>query len=68
MAPARLKAAFGGRVVFNGCIDTHHWLIEGTPDLARIRTREVLGIVEPGLARIDVERLVTHAEARDRLC
>jgi uroporphyrinogen decarboxylase len=48
MAPARLKAAFGGRIVFNGCIDTHHWLIEGTPDLARARTREVLEVMKPG--------------------
>ena len=48
MAPAKLKAAFGGRVVFNGCIDTHHWLIEGTPDLVRARTREVLEIMKPG--------------------
>lgn len=48
MAPARLKAAFGGRIVFNGCIDTQLWLIEGTPDLARARTREVLEIMKPG--------------------
>jgi uroporphyrinogen decarboxylase len=48
MAPAKLKAAFGGRVVFNGCIDTHHWLIEGTPELARSKTREVLKIMMPG--------------------
>ena len=48
MAPARLKAAFGGRVVFNGCIDTHHWLIGGTPDLVRARTRELLEVMKPG--------------------
>jgi uroporphyrinogen decarboxylase len=48
MAPAELKAAFGGRVVFNGCIDTHHWLIEGSPDLVRARTRQVLEIMKPG--------------------
>jgi uroporphyrinogen decarboxylase len=48
MAPARLKAAFGGRIVFNGCIDTQHWLIEGTPDLARRKTREVLEVMKPG--------------------
>ena len=48
MAPARLKAAFGGRVVFNGSIDTHHWLISGTPDLVRTKTREVLAIMKPG--------------------
>jgi uroporphyrinogen decarboxylase len=48
MAPARLKAAFGGRIVFNGCIDTQHWLIEGTPELARTKTREVLEVMKPG--------------------
>jgi uroporphyrinogen decarboxylase len=48
MAPAKLKAAFGGRVVFNGCIDTHHWLIEGTPELARTKTRETLAVMMPG--------------------
>jgi len=48
MAPAKLKAAFGGRVVFNGCIDTHHWLIEGTPDLVRTKTQEMLAIMMPG--------------------
>jgi hypothetical protein len=48
MAPARLKAAFGGRIVFNGCIDTHYWLIDGTPDLVRAKTREVLEIMKPG--------------------
>jgi len=48
MAPAKLKAAFGGRVVFNGGIDTHHWLIEGTPGLVRSRTRELLEVMMPG--------------------
>lgn len=48
MAPAKLKAAFGGRVVFNGCIDTHHWLIRGTPGLVRAKTRETLAVMKPG--------------------
>jgi uroporphyrinogen decarboxylase len=48
MAPARLKAAFGGRIVFDGCIDTQQWLIEGTPELARRKTREVLEVMKPG--------------------
>ena len=47
MAPAKLKAAFGGRVVFNGSIDTHHWLIEGTPELVRTKTRETLAVMMP---------------------
>lgn len=48
MEPAKLKKAFGGRVVFNGCIDTHHLLIKGTPDLVRIKVREVLEVIKPG--------------------
>jgi len=48
MAPAKLKAAFGGRVVFNGCVDTHHWLIQGTPGLVRAKTRETLAVMKPG--------------------
>lgn len=48
MSPAALKAAFGGRVVFNGCIDTHNWLIAGTSELVRTKTREVLKVMMPG--------------------
>ena len=48
MAPAKLKAAFGGRIVLNGSIDTHHWLIAGTPDLVRRKTRETLAAMMPG--------------------
>jgi len=48
MSPAKLKAAFGGRVVFNGSIDTHHWLIQGTPELVRAKTRETLSVMMPG--------------------
>jgi uroporphyrinogen-III decarboxylase len=43
-----LKADFGDRIVFNGAIDSHHVLIEGTPDLVRRRVREVLEIMAPG--------------------
>jgi len=45
---ATLKADFGGRILFNGCIDSHHVLIEGTPETVRERTREVLEIMKPG--------------------
>jgi uroporphyrinogen decarboxylase len=45
---AALKAAFGRRIVFNGAIDSHHVLIDGTPDTVRDRTREVLAIMAPG--------------------
>lgn len=48
MAPAELKANFGDKIVLNGCIDTQFVLIEGTPELARTKTREVLEIMMPG--------------------
>ena len=48
MEPAKLKAAFGDRIVFNGCIDSHHVLIDGTPDLVRRATRETLEVMKPG--------------------
>ena len=43
-----LKSEFGDKILFNGCIDSHHVLIEGTPDTVRERTREVLDIMKPG--------------------
>ena len=43
-----LKATFGDRLLFNGCIDSHHVLIKGTPAFVRERTREVLDIMKPG--------------------
>jgi len=45
---APLKAAFGRRLVFNGAIDSQQVLIEGTPQLVRERTREVLAVMAPG--------------------
>lgn len=48
MEPAKLKAEFGKKITLNGCIDTQFVLIEGTPELARDRTREVLDIMKPG--------------------
>jgi uroporphyrinogen decarboxylase len=44
----KLKADFGDRIVFNGAIDSHHVLIEGTPQSVREKTREVLDIMMPG--------------------
>jgi uroporphyrinogen decarboxylase len=44
----RLKADYGRRILFNGAIDSHHVLIEGTPELVREKTREVLRIMAPG--------------------
>ena len=43
-----LKAEFGDRILFNGAIDSHHILIDGTPDFVRAKTREVLEIMAPG--------------------
>ena len=34
--------------IFNGCVDSHHVLIDGTPDTVRATTREVLDIMKPG--------------------
>jgi uroporphyrinogen-III decarboxylase len=48
MELASLKREFGGRIAFNGAIDSHHVLIAGTPDLVRRKTREVLGLMMPG--------------------
>jgi hypothetical protein len=45
---ARLKARFGGQMLLNGAIDSQHVLIEGTPDLVRRKTREVLDLMKPG--------------------
>jgi uroporphyrinogen decarboxylase len=48
MAPVELKATFGDRILMNGCIDTQFVLIQGTPELVRTRTREVLEVMMPG--------------------
>jgi len=43
-----LKRQFGATLVFSGAIDSHHVLIDGTPDSVRHSTREVLYIMSPG--------------------
>lgn len=43
-----LKREFGDKLVFNGCIDSHHALIEGTPDFVRSETIKTLEIMKPG--------------------
>jgi hypothetical protein len=45
---ARLKADFGKNMLFNGAIDSQRVLIEGTPELVREKTCEVLKIMMPG--------------------
>ena len=44
----KLKADFGDKIVFNGAIDSHRILIEGTAETVRAETREVLDIMMPG--------------------
>jgi uroporphyrinogen decarboxylase len=48
MEPERLKTEFGDKLVFNGGIDSHHVLIEGTPALVAARTREIIEVMKPG--------------------
>jgi uroporphyrinogen decarboxylase len=48
----RLKETFGGRILFNGAIDSHHVLIDGTPQSVRDTTREILDIMKPGGAYV----------------
>jgi uroporphyrinogen decarboxylase len=48
MEPSGLKHSFGGKIVLNGCIDTHHLLIKGTPELVRSEVRRILEIMKPG--------------------
>lgn len=47
MAPSKLKAEFGDRILLMGCIDTQ-LLIESTPAAVGAETRKVLGIMKPG--------------------
>ena len=44
----RLKRGYGNRIVFNGGIDSHHVLIEGSVESVRQSTREVLDVMMPG--------------------
>ena len=44
-----LKERYGDEIVFNGCIDSHHVLIDGeSPDAVRRQTLDVLSIMAPG--------------------
>ncbi len=45
---ATLKRLFGDKMLFNGGIDSHHVLIQGTPEFVRQETRKVLDIMKPG--------------------
>ena len=48
MELTELKKNYGRKLVFNGGIDSHHILINSTPDIVRERTREILNIMMPG--------------------
>jgi len=48
MDPRTLKAEFGDKILLNGAIDSHHVLIDGTPEIARAKTRDILEIMMPG--------------------
>ena len=43
-----LKTTYGKKIVFNGGIDSHHVLINGTPDTIRSTTRDILSVMAPG--------------------
>jgi len=70
-----LKTTYGSQMVFNGGIDSHHVLIDGTPEVVRESTREVLEIMKPGggfiagashdwvLEETPVENMVAMADA-----
>ena len=45
---ATLKKEFGGKILFNGAIDSQHVLIDGTPESVREGTRKVLEVMKPG--------------------
>ena len=48
MAPAYLKAKFGGRLAFHGCISTAGPVAYGTPADVERNVRETLEILMPG--------------------
>lgn len=48
MEPAILKKNYGDIMIFNGSVDSHHILIDGTPELVREKTKEILKTMMPG--------------------
>ena len=48
MALEKLKSDFGDKILFNGAIDSHHVLIDGTVEMVKEETRKVLEIMMPG--------------------
>ncbi len=47
MDPAVLKFEFGDRILLNGAVDSHHVLINGTPESVRESTRALLKVMMP---------------------
>ncbi len=43
-----LKDTYGAKITFNGCIDTHNVLIDGTPELTIDYTKKIIEIMKPG--------------------
>jgi len=52
MQPDALKSRFGTQILFNGCIDSIKYLIDGTPALAEQKVKEVLATMLPDCAYI----------------
>jgi uroporphyrinogen decarboxylase len=48
MRPERLKQEFGDKILLNGAIDSHHILMDCTPDEIRSKTGEVVKKLMPG--------------------
>ena len=47
MDPQTLKNTYGDKVILNGGIDSHHVLIDGTPELTVQATKEAMAILKP---------------------
>ncbi len=43
-----ISEKFGDKILLNGAIDSHHVLIEGTPETVLAMTRETLNVMMPG--------------------
>lgn len=48
MELSELKTKFGSRIILNGGIDSHHILLDGTPQFVKEKTLEVLSVMSPG--------------------
>ena len=46
--PNSVNSTTGRKLVFNGGIDSHHILMNSSPEVVRERTQEILKIMMPG--------------------